>query len=70
MDCYLVGSCFFLAQLIVSLFMSLVTSHFGNRAILVAAGIFGALGYLFSSFFVIFPESDQSNLKAPILVKQ
>ena len=70
MDCYLVGSCFFLAQFIVSLFMSFITSHFGNRAILVASGIFGAMGYFFSLFFVIFPESKKSNIKTPILVIQ
>ena len=60
-DCSLLSSCFFLGQLIVSSFMSLLTANFDNRVILIVAGIFGTMGFFFILFFVIFPKRNASN---------
>lgn len=55
-DCSLLSSIYFLAQTIVSAFMSVVTSNFGNYSIVVIGALFSLLGCLWVALFVIFPE--------------
>lgn len=57
-DCSLLCSCFFLAQTIVSSFMSFLTANFGNRIILVVGSLFGLMGFFYILFYVIFPKNN------------
>ena len=57
-DCSLLCSCFFLAQTIVSSFMSFLTASFGNRIILVVGGLFGLMGFFYILFYAIFPRNN------------
>ena len=59
-DCSLLSSIYFLAQTIISAFMSVVTSNFGGYSIVVIGAIFSLIGCLWVSLFVIFPN-DQNN---------
>jgi hypothetical protein len=52
------GSCFFLGQTIISTFISFLTSNFGNRVILICAGLFGLIALFLAVFFVIFPDQN------------
>jgi solute carrier family 45 protein 1/2/4 len=55
-DCSLVGSIFFLGQTLISSFMSLAVSKFGNYTTVLLGSVFSLLGCLWISLFVIFPK--------------
>lgn len=55
-DCSLVGSIFFLGQTVISSFMSLLVSKFGNYTTVLLGALFSLLGCLWISLFVIFPK--------------
>jgi solute carrier family 45 protein 1/2/4 len=57
-DCSLLCSCFFLAQTIVSSFMSHLTYVYGHEVILVVGGLFGVAGFYYIYYVVIFPVSN------------
>jgi hypothetical protein len=59
-DCSLLSSAFFLAQLIVSTFMSLLISAYDNRVILIVGGFFAFIGIIFINYYVIFPKNNPS----------
>lgn len=59
-DCSLLSSIYFLAQTIVSAFMSVVTSNFGGYSIVIIGAIFSLLGCLWVSLFVIFPDGQKN----------
>ena len=59
-DCSLLSSAFFLAQLIVSTFMSLLISVYDNRVILLVGGLFAFIGIIFINYYVIFPKNNPS----------
>jgi len=50
------GSCFFLAQAIISMFMGFLTYKYGNRVIMIVGALFGSAGYVYARFYVIFPQ--------------
>ena len=58
--CAFLSSINFLGQAITSTYISFMTFYFGNRAILVIAAIFGTLAYVWTLFFVIFPQHNAS----------
>jgi Na+/melibiose symporter-like transporter len=60
-DCALLCSCYFLSQIIISLFMSHLLVRFGNRVILIVAAIFGMLGIILALFVVKFPKKKTLN---------
>lgn len=62
-DCSLLCSCHFLSQVLVSTFMSYLTSHFGNKVILLTGAAFSILGFFFVQFFVIFPKKSKALIK-------
>ncbi len=60
-DCSLLCSCFFLAQTIVSSFMSQLTFVYGHAIILVVGALFGTLAFVYVLVSVVFPISNASN---------
>jgi hypothetical protein len=63
-DCSLLSSMFFLSQALVSIFMSLLISAFGNYVILIVASVTSFLGCFWISLFVIFPDSASDTTSA------
>lgn len=55
-DCSLLSSCYFLAQAVVSVSMSTFTFNFGNEVIMIVGAFFGFVGYVYTEYFVIFPQ--------------
>ncbi len=55
-DCSLMCSCYFLSQIIISLFMSHLLARFGNKVILVVSSVFSLVAIFMSLFYVKFPN--------------
>lgn len=57
-DCSLLSSMFFLAQTLVSAFMSPMITSFGQYTIMIMASVFSLLGCGWIALFVVFPKKN------------
>ena len=57
-DCALMSSVYFLSQTVVASFTSLLTSSFGNYAIIVTSSICSFITCLLIAVYVIFPPEE------------